>query len=154
MAAIDPLETLSNAIDGNESRYAVHGSFALDGLTPDAARRRRDPAADARRAGSASAPLLALVARRRSATAARRRSTKRSARRATTSARLQGVGPPCDSVLAKITTAPGAGPAACAPAPQAQLLRPRRPLWPSTAGHAALRSRVRLAARRVPARGF
>ena len=32
MAAIDPLETLSNAIDGIESRYAVHGSFALDGL--------------------------------------------------------------------------------------------------------------------------
>ena len=33
MAAIDPLETLSNAIDGIESRYEVHGSFALDGLT-------------------------------------------------------------------------------------------------------------------------
>ena len=32
MAAIDPLETLSNAIDGIESRYEVHGSFALDGL--------------------------------------------------------------------------------------------------------------------------
>ena len=32
MAALDPLETLSNAIDGIESRYAVHGSFALDGL--------------------------------------------------------------------------------------------------------------------------
>ena len=29
MAAIDPLETLSNAIDGIESRYAVHGSFAM-----------------------------------------------------------------------------------------------------------------------------
>ena len=106
MAAIDPLETLSNAIDGIESRYEVHGSFALDGLTLTCGDASVTLPQTRGAQDAALAPLLAVAEASPFGHGGETKiDDKVRVARHITADRLQGVEDLlCDSVLAKITT--------------------------------------------------